>query len=132
MWVKKSISLDCEIDPDFWGSDVYADLESDIPLDNVRTTESAASREQLSDRYNKDSTEKQKVKSANANNDEICFSVVEPDNLASVASPLRAMLFSLPQVHLLTIIGHPTLLIKFQEIFFFRVFDFCYFALGIY
>ena len=50
-------------------------MESDIPLDNARTTESVASREQLSDRLNNDSTKKQKVKSKNKNNKEFRFSV---------------------------------------------------------
>ena len=52
----------------------YDNLESDTPLDNVRTTESIASREQLSDRLNTSSTKKQNVKSENENNDEIRFS----------------------------------------------------------
>ena len=52
----------------------YDNLESDTPLDNVRTTESIASREQLSDRLNTSSTKKQTVKSENENNDEIRFS----------------------------------------------------------
>ena len=68
----------------------YANLESDIPLDNARTTESVASREQLSDRLNNDSTKKQKVKSKNKNNKEFRFSVDVTDGNGRAGSAVFA------------------------------------------